>query len=57
MLDLSVIFLLILVAFYLAGLLSAGHAVQEGHAAEGTVAWVLGLIFIPMLAVPLRGGM
>lgn len=52
MLDLSVIVVLILVAFYLAGLLSAGHAVQEGHAAEGTVAWVLGLIFIPMLAVP-----
>lgn len=43
---------LVLALCYLAGILSAIHAVQEGHAAEGTVAWLLGLLLIPWLAVP-----
>ncbi|MFP4281141.1 MAG: phospholipase D-like domain-containing protein [Opitutales bacterium] len=47
----TLIWLAIAVA-WLAGVLSALHAVQEGRAAEGTVAWVFALVTLAPLTVP-----
>lgn len=43
---------LITTAFYLAGFLSAGHAILSSRTSQGAIAWSVSLISIPFIAVP-----
>ncbi|MFP5384824.1 MAG: cardiolipin synthase [Bacteriovoracia bacterium] len=43
----------LLVVFYLTGFALAINAVFQARTPQGTVAWILGLIFFPFLAIPL----
>ncbi len=43
----------LLIIFYLTGFSLAIDAVFQARTPQGTVAWILGLIFIPFLAIPL----
>ena len=43
---------LITTVFYLAGFLSAGHAILSSRTSQGAIAWSVSLVSIPFIAVP-----
>lgn len=43
---------LVTTAFYLAGFLSAGHAILSSRTSQGAIAWSVSLMSIPFIAVP-----
>ncbi len=48
-----VFWLVLTASVYLAGFLSALHAVMHGRTSQGTIAWATGLVFVPIVAVPM----
>jgi cardiolipin synthase A/B len=43
----------VIIAFYLFGFLHILHALMNTRTAQGTIAWVVSLMFMPFLAIPL----
>ena len=42
----------VVVAFYVAGFILAGHAVMTTRTAQGAIAWSVSLVSFPFVAVP-----
>ena len=42
----------VVLLFHGAGLLHAGHALMRARTSQGSIAWIMALVFMPYFAVP-----
>ncbi|MBT5419454.1 MAG: cardiolipin synthase, partial [Candidatus Cloacimonetes bacterium] len=53
MIGFKIIWWIVVVAFYILGILAALDAIWKGRTSQGSVGWAIFLISFPYLAVPL----